>query len=216
MRRKITSRMADWKSDPDHKPLLLTGCRQIGKTYSVREFGHSNYSDVIYINFEEMPEQREIFSGNLDHATIIDRIETVNRRKLRKKRSLLMEGADIDSLINRDPFANNGAFMENAVAAALVKKGYPPRFYGRDDSTLEIGFLINDGDGLDLLDVKSGRNKRSKSLTTLLAEKDRGRRGLKLAEGNVSVDKKGVVHLPLYGACFLRENGVAEIGPLDP
>ncbi|MBR6205430.1 MAG: adenosylcobinamide amidohydrolase [Candidatus Methanomethylophilaceae archaeon] len=42
------------------------------------------------------------------------------------------------------------------------------------------------------------------------------RTGFKLAEGNVSVDDNGAVHLPLYGACFLDESAVAEIGPLDP
>lgn len=36
--------------------------------------------------------------------------------------SVLIEDADIDALVNRDPYANNGAFLENAVASALVKK----------------------------------------------------------------------------------------------
>lgn len=90
MKRKITAKMAEWKSRPDHKALVLLGCRQIGKTYSVKEFADENYDDVVYINFEEMPGQREIFSGNLDNKTIIDRVETINRRMLRPGRSVII------------------------------------------------------------------------------------------------------------------------------
>ena len=448
MERKVTSKMAAWKSNPAHKPLLLTGCRQIGKTYSVKEFGRENYDDVVYMNFEEEPDRKLIFSGNIDHRTILERIEIIEKKTLRNGRSLLImdeiqscaaaysslkhlseqkdvdvialgsfleikidsgehlsplgyvdvlemhpmdfeeflwamgydrrmiesvansirsiqaidpvinialsdafrryiavggmpeavatyastgsymkaykklkdiieilkrdagkysdaadrmkivkclesvpsqlatggkkfiyaeiekrrgrgaryygsaldwlknaglieyccnvsepnpplsaktiaddfkiylcdtglmsvliEDADIDALVNRDPYANNGAFLENAVACVLTKKGYDLRFYGKKGSTLEIDFLVNLGGTVGLLEVKSGRSKRSKSLNTLLAEKDRKRTGFKLAEGNVSVADNGAVHLPLYGACFLDESAVAEIGPLDP
>ena len=130
--------------------------------------------------------------------------------------SVLMEDADIDALVNRDPYANNGAFIENAVASALVKRGYKLRFYQRPDSKLEIDFLINVDGTINLVETKSGRSKRSKSLNILLGEKKRNRTGIKLAEGNVFVDENGATHLPLYGACFFKESATAEIGPLDP
>lgn len=130
--------------------------------------------------------------------------------------SVLIEDADIDALVNRDPYANNGAFLENAVASALVKKGYDLRFYEKGDSTLEIDFVLNIGGVINLLETKSGRSKRSKSLNTLLAEKDRKRIGFKLSEGNISTDENGAIHLPLYGVCFMKESEVAEIGPIDP
>ena len=130
--------------------------------------------------------------------------------------SVLLEDADIDSLVNRDPYANNGAFLENGIATALVKLGYNLRFYEKEGSTLEIDFVINIEGTIHLLETKSGRNKRSKSLNMLLAEKDRKRIGLKLADGNVFTDTNGAIHLPLYGACFFKESTVAEIGSLDP
>ena len=43
MERKITKKMEEWKDDPNHKPLILTGCRQIGKTYYALEFAKTNY-----------------------------------------------------------------------------------------------------------------------------------------------------------------------------
>lgn len=64
--------------------------------------------------------------------------------------------------------------------------------------------------------MKSGKDKRSKSLNILLKEKDRRRTGIKLADGNIFTDDNGAVHLPLYGACFLKENSVSEIAGVDP
>ena len=90
MKRKITSKLTEWKAVPSHKPLVLTWCRQIGKTHSIKEFGRDNYSDTIYINFEEMPDRKSIFSGDLDHRTIIDRIEAIYKKLI---------DLDFDSLI---------------------------------------------------------------------------------------------------------------------
>lgn len=52
MERKITQKMMDWKSDLERRPLIIVGCRQIGKTYSIREFVSNEYKSHIYINFE--------------------------------------------------------------------------------------------------------------------------------------------------------------------
>ncbi|AGI47707.1 hypothetical protein TALC_00710 [Thermoplasmatales archaeon BRNA1] len=64
--------------------------------------------------------------------------------------------------------------------------------------------------------MKSGKDKRSKSLNILLKEKNRRRTGIKLADGNIFTDDNGAVRLPLYGACFLEENSVSEISGVDP
>ena len=125
----------------------------------------------------------------------------------------LMDDAEPGAIVNSDPFANNGIVMENSVATALVKKGYPLYYYAKEGSTLEIDFVLNRGT-VTLLEVKSGRNKRSKSLNTLLGEKDRKRIGYKICEGNVQVDGNGAIHLPLYGACFLPESSIGDIPPV--
>ena len=122
----------------------------------------------------------------------------------------LMDFADVGAIVTVDPFSNNGIVMENAVATALAKKGYPLYYYAKDNSTLEIDFVANTGK-VELIEVKSGRNKRSKSLNTLLAEKDRKRMGIKICDGNVEVDDNGAIHLPLYGACFLPEPEIPDI-----
>ena len=46
LKREIDSRLREWKADKNHKALLLTGARQIGKTYSVRKFAEQEYENL--------------------------------------------------------------------------------------------------------------------------------------------------------------------------
>lgn len=52
LRRKIDKYLISWKSDLEHKPLIVKGCRQIGKTESIRHFAKvAKYESIIEINF---------------------------------------------------------------------------------------------------------------------------------------------------------------------
>ncbi len=51
LRRKVDSYLDGWRVDPDHKPLIIKGARQVGKTESIKRFAEANYDNVIYINF---------------------------------------------------------------------------------------------------------------------------------------------------------------------
>ena len=53
--RKIDSRLEDWYNSPKHKPLVIKGVRQCGKTSSVRHFAELKYKEVIYLDFMEHP-----------------------------------------------------------------------------------------------------------------------------------------------------------------
>ena len=48
-KRKIDDFLLNWKKDSAHKPLIVKGARQIGKTESILHFANENYSNVIYI-----------------------------------------------------------------------------------------------------------------------------------------------------------------------
>ena len=73
LRRKIEKTLLDWKNTPDHKPLILKGCRQCGKTFSVLNFAKKNYEHVVYLNFFVNPQYASVFSGSLevDHITML-------------------------------------------------------------------------------------------------------------------------------------------------
>ena len=53
LKRKVDNYLLNWKTDPNKKPLIIKGSRQVGKTESITRFGHLNYKSIIYINFVE-------------------------------------------------------------------------------------------------------------------------------------------------------------------
>ena len=73
LRRKVEQTLLTWKNTPNRKPLILKGCRQCGKTYSVLEFAKKNYEHTVYLNFFENPQFVSVFSGSLevDHITML-------------------------------------------------------------------------------------------------------------------------------------------------
>lgn len=73
LKRKIESVLLNWKNAEGHKPLVIKGCRQCGKTFSVRRFANENYAHEVYLNFFENKNYASIFSGSLevDHLTML-------------------------------------------------------------------------------------------------------------------------------------------------
>ena len=72
--RKIESLLQQWKNQQKHKPLVIKGVRQCGKTCSVLEFAQKNYEHVIYLNFHEKKTYKAIFAGDLDVETLTTNI----------------------------------------------------------------------------------------------------------------------------------------------
>lgn len=71
LKRKIEARLSEWKNTPNHKPLIIKGCRQCGKTYSVLEFARKNYNNVVYLNFFENRNYASVFAGSLEVDKIV-------------------------------------------------------------------------------------------------------------------------------------------------
>jgi len=74
LRRKIEDKLMKWKNDPEKKSLLVRGARQVGKTFSISEFGKNNYGVFININFVKNPEYTAIFDGDLDVDSVMRRM----------------------------------------------------------------------------------------------------------------------------------------------
>lgn len=73
-RRKIESMLQSWLDEPSHRPLVVKGVRQCGKTSSVLAFAKSHFKNVVYMDFHERPDYRMFFTPNLDVDSIIMRI----------------------------------------------------------------------------------------------------------------------------------------------
>ena len=48
MKRNVYSNLLDWKNDENHKPLILLGARQVGKTYILKEFARNEFDNYVY------------------------------------------------------------------------------------------------------------------------------------------------------------------------
>uniref|UniRef100_UPI003564C362 ATP-binding protein n=1 Tax=Mariniphaga sediminis TaxID=1628158 RepID=UPI003564C362 len=57
--------------DKFRKPLIVRGARQVGKTWLLKEFGHTSYAKLVYVNFEETPALQNIFGTDFDIERII-------------------------------------------------------------------------------------------------------------------------------------------------
>ncbi len=72
MKRLIDKRLDDWYFSDDKKPLIIKGSRQVGKTYSIREFARRNYENLIEINFEREIEYVDLFKSTRNPKEILN------------------------------------------------------------------------------------------------------------------------------------------------
>ncbi len=71
LKRKIEQSLINWKNTPNHSPLIIKGCRQCGKTSSVRDFAQKHYKHEVYLNFLKNPTYISIFEGSLEIDNLI-------------------------------------------------------------------------------------------------------------------------------------------------
>lgn len=82
MKRLINQQLIDWKVHPRRKPLLIRGARQVGKTYSIKQFGAENFKSVVSIDLEKRPDWQRIFESELDVKRIIAELEVVTGQRI--------------------------------------------------------------------------------------------------------------------------------------
>lgn len=81
LKRKIDDYLSEWKSDLDRKPLIVKGCRQIGKTESVLHFAQQNYESIVEINFVRDEKYKKIIVDGYDVDSIIKNISRIDPSK---------------------------------------------------------------------------------------------------------------------------------------
>lgn len=81
LKRKIDEFLSVWKANPDKKPLIVKGPRQVGKTESIKRFAKDNYTSVITINFVEEPKYKMITADGYKAADIIKNISRIDPSK---------------------------------------------------------------------------------------------------------------------------------------
>ena len=90
MYRKIMGFLEAWKENEHRKPLILQGARQVGKTYSILEFGRTHYENVAYFNFETNPKLNETFAENISPDYLIPILSHIAGQTIVKEKTLIV------------------------------------------------------------------------------------------------------------------------------
>ena len=90
MYRKIMKFLENWKESEHRKPLILQGARQVGKTYSILEFGRNHYDNVAYFNFETNPKLNETFDENISPDYLIPILSHIAGQTIVREKTLIV------------------------------------------------------------------------------------------------------------------------------
>ena len=120
MKRIIEQDLLAWKNNPQKKPLMVFGARQVGKTYSILKFGKENYADTLYFDFENNVPLRSVFQQDLDVNRILTALSALSGRKIVAGQTLIF----FDE-IQAEPraIASLKYFCENAPQHHVVAAG---------------------------------------------------------------------------------------------
>ncbi len=112
------------------------------------------------------------------------------------------EEAAEDFRLNRNIHTYRGGLVENIVAEALYKATRKLFYFKRENSTLELDFLLRTPDSLVPVEVKASNNK-SKSLSTAITSSAHPdvKFGIKLTAGNIGFEKN--IHTFPHFCAFL-------------
>ena len=78
LKRKVDAYLLAWKKNPDRKPLIIKGARQVGKTCSIERFARQNYASVVSINFVEQKKYRDVFNDGFEVDVLLKNISLLN------------------------------------------------------------------------------------------------------------------------------------------
>ncbi|MCI9177801.1 MAG: ATP-binding protein [Clostridia bacterium] len=116
--------------------------------------------------------------------------------------SMYEQGIQKD-ILNDELYINEGAIIEN-VCAAELKTRYQDIMYYEKKSQLEIDFILNIEGTVTAIEVKSGKNKQSKSLNSIVQNYKTVARYIKMEnDTNLYIDELGIEHYPLFMIMFL-------------
>lgn len=123
MKRLIYSKLLEWKNRSDHKPLVLEGARQVGKTYILQEFGKNEFENMVYINCENNEAIKQLFAIDFNINRILLGLEAYSLQKIVPGKTLLFLD-EIQELPGGVPslkyFNENAQNLHIAVAGSLL------------------------------------------------------------------------------------------------
>ena len=77
MYRSVVNQLIEWKESDERKPLIVLGARQVGKTYSLLDFGKQHYKHVAYINCDENEQAKNLFVQDYNMERVLFAIAAI-------------------------------------------------------------------------------------------------------------------------------------------
>ncbi len=90
MERKIIKELRKWKDEPERKPLILLGARQVGKTWIMKRFGQLEFENVAYVNCDEEPLAKEVFATDYNIPRILLTLQAITGTKIEAGKTLII------------------------------------------------------------------------------------------------------------------------------
>jgi len=90
MYRKKIKELKTWKLNPNKKPLIVQGARQVGKTWLIKEFGKTEFKQTVYVNFEKEIRLQNLFLQDLNPKRIIATLEAFFMTKIQSDNTLIV------------------------------------------------------------------------------------------------------------------------------
>lgn len=118
--REIISKLEAWKNEADRSPLIIQGARQIGKSWTVTEFGRTHYNHIAIFNFEKQDELKGIFEKTKDVRRILGELSLYTSVPLEEETTLIFfdEIQDCKAAINSLKY-----FKEDAPGYHIIAAG---------------------------------------------------------------------------------------------
>ena len=90
MKRDIYNKLLQWKNDSNRKPLIITGARQVGKTWIMREFGKNEYANVVYINCDNEKRIETLLSEDYNIDRILLGLQAISGVNIKSDKTLII------------------------------------------------------------------------------------------------------------------------------
>lgn len=90
MKRDKLNELIAWKKSTSRKPLIIRGARQVGKTWLMKEFGNTQYTQTVYINFEKNKRLYSLFVDDFDIKRVIIALQAETGLTINPKNTLII------------------------------------------------------------------------------------------------------------------------------
>lgn len=142
IKRTLLESLIAWKNKRKRKPLILQGARQVGKSWLLKKFGETSFTNCVVVNFDRDVAIRNLFSVTKDPKRLIEQISLIKGEPVLPETTLLVfdEIQDCDEALNSLKYFKEDA-PEYAVACAGSLLGVAMRKKGRSFPVGQVDFM---------------------------------------------------------------------------